>query len=111
MKKIAKKNLKLDKEVIASLSENEMSKVTGEGYKTNELICNSLNRPCPEPIFSRDNKLECQPIDPVPFTKFPCGIFTSDQSVDCGPVELISMEGGCYDYTNFCQSQDKLTCE
>lgn len=29
MKKVAKKNLKLDKEVIASLSENEMVKVTG----------------------------------------------------------------------------------
>lgn len=61
MKKIAKKNLKLDKEVIASLSENEMVKVTGGdappfgpplekdtklGCTTNGLYCGTRGLAC-----------------------------------------------------------------
>lgn len=54
MKKIAKKNLKLDKEVIASLSENEMVGVTGGGIPPET----KDNPRCPAPMTDKPNCTE-----------------------------------------------------
>lgn len=88
MKKVAKKNLKLDKEVIASLSENEMVKVTGGG-KSEVLPALSRNNDCPVP-FSK--QADC----PTFYTKQAACPTVSQGcpvSVDCfPPSELISSE-------------------
>lgn len=44
MKKVVKKNLKLEKEVIASLSENEMVKATGGGNPNGRVIVDKSTR-------------------------------------------------------------------
>lgn len=86
MKKIAKKNLKLDKEVIASLSENEMLKATGgDGTFVPESICTETwNEDCIMPIpptktLCPATDKNCDPIPIGLFTNSPCNaVYTNN---------------------------------
>lgn len=90
MKKISKKNLRLNKEVVASLSENEMQKVVGgdvTGKDTaNESICicalSKVPKDCPSYAHvcaeSRDYCMvseNCKTLD--------CSPYLSEKNTDC----------------------------
>lgn len=92
MKKIAKKNLKLDKEVIASLSENEMVKVTGGGNSRYPECPLSDTNKCPVPVLTND--LKCITIyPPVRYTEEPgCRYTVTSVNVVCDPPIALSDE-------------------
>lgn len=92
MKKIVKKNLKLDKEVIASLSENEMAIIAGGG---SALYSANVDPNCPRvPMTDKPNctetiNKECE-LPSQTEDKF-CMGYTTNFSADCH----MTAEDGC----------------
>ena len=107
MKKINKIDLKLEKEVITALSENDLGGVKG-GLPNSIAPCNSgkpcLNTfpagGCPKPIT--DNRDECKtfvPVCPVyPYSNVGCETYDLKCPVSppvIGPPAQVSQNGGC----------------
>lgn len=97
MKKISKKNLRLNKEVVASLSENEMQKVVGgdvTGKDTaNESICICALSKVPKDCFGYTHV--CAESQLADCTKR-CMVSTNcDLSADCHAI-LSENECNCY---------------